>query len=109
MLDKYSTTEYRFFFYNESGKELTTLAIHKSAIKRARQNEIRNLRNKSKRTRVTKQVRAAIAEGSSETAQAALAAAIPVIDKAAQKGALHHNTASRKVSKLTRQVNALSS
>jgi small subunit ribosomal protein S20 len=112
VLDKYSTTEYRFFFYNESGKELATLATHKSAIKRARQNEIRNLRNKSNRTRVksvTKQVRAAIAEGSSETAQAALAEAIPVIDKAAQKGAIHHNTASRKVSKLTRQVNALSS
>jgi small subunit ribosomal protein S20 len=112
VLDKYFRTEYRFFFCNESGKELTTLANHKSAIKRANQNEIRNLRNKSKRTRVksvTKQVRAAIAEGSSDTAQAALTAAIPVIDKAAQKGAIHRNTASRKISKLTRQVNALSS
>ena len=88
------------------------MAIHQSAIKRAKQNEVRNLRNKSNRTRVkgvTKQVRAAIAEGSSETAQAALATAIPIIDKAAQKGVIHRNTASRKISKLTRQVNALSS
>lgn len=88
------------------------MAIHKSAIKRAKQNEIRNIRNKSKRTRVksvTKDVRSAVAEGSHEAARAALAQAIPVIDKAAQKGAIHRNTASRKISKLTRQVNALAS
>ncbi|OEU83137.1 MAG: 30S ribosomal protein S20 [Desulfobacterales bacterium S5133MH4] len=87
------------------------MAIHKSAIKRARQNTVRNLRNKSKRTRVKnviKCVRVAIDGGSSETAQTALGAAIPVIHKAGQKGAIHRNTASRKISRLTRQVNALS-
>ena len=88
------------------------MATHKSAIKRARQNEIRNIQNKSSRTRVksvTKDVRAAIAEGSPEKARTALAEAIPVIDRAAQKGAIHGNTASRKISKLTKQVNAISS
>ncbi|MCK4388978.1 MAG: 30S ribosomal protein S20 [Desulfobacterales bacterium] len=86
------------------------MATHKSAVKRARQNEVRNLRNKSRRTRVKKvikHVRAAINETSPEAAQNALAAAIPVIDRAAQKGAIHRNTASRKISHLTRQVNGL--
>lgn len=87
------------------------MATHKSAIKRARQNEIRNFRNKSSRTRVKnviKRVRTAISEKSSEAAQTALVAAMPVIHKAAQKGAIHRNMASRKISRLTRQVNALS-
>jgi len=86
------------------------LAIHKSAIKRAKQDKVRNLRNKSSRTQVKtviKRVRTAIDEGAPEQAQTALAAAIPVIHKAAQKGALHHNTASRKISRLTKEVNAL--
>jgi len=86
------------------------LANHKSAIKRARQAEIRRLRNKSNRTRVknvVKRVRAAINEKSPEAARAALTAAIPVIHKAAQKGAIHHRNASRKISRLTRHVNAI--
>ena len=86
------------------------MATHKSAIKRARQNKDRNVRNKSNRTQVKnviKQVRAAIDEKSPEAAKTALAAAIPVIDQAAQKGAIHRNTASRKISLLTKQVNAI--
>lgn len=88
------------------------MATHKSAIKRARQNNDRNLRNKSSRTRVKnviKDVRAAIEENSAEKARTALASAIPIIDKAAQKGAIHHNTASRKISRLTKQVNQIQS
>jgi small subunit ribosomal protein S20 len=86
------------------------LAIHKSVIKRARQNKDRNLRNKANRTQVKnviKSLRVAIDEKSLETAQATLAEAIPTIDKAAQKGAIHRSTASRKISVLTKQVNAL--
>ncbi len=86
------------------------MATHKSALKRAKQDKDRNLRNKSNRTRVksvVKQVRAAIDAKSAEGAQTALATAIPVIHKAAQKGAIHPNTASRKISRLTKQVNAI--
>jgi len=86
------------------------LATHKSAIKRARQNLVRNLRNKSSRTRVKnviKDVRAAIGEKSPEKATAALVTAIPAIDKAAKQGAIHRRNASRKISRLTRQVNAI--
>ena len=87
------------------------LATHKSAIKRAKQNEVRNFRNQSNRTRVKnviKSVRAAIDEQSAEKARAALTTAIPVIEKAANKGAIHRKNASRKISRLTRQVNAIS-
>ncbi len=86
------------------------MAIHKSAIKRARQNKLRNFRNKSNRTRVKnviKEVRAAISEKSTDKARAALSLAVPTIHKAAKKGAIHSSTASRKISRLTRQVNAI--
>ena len=86
------------------------MANHKSAIKRAKQNEGRNIRNKSNRTRVKnviKAVRGAVEEKSQEKAQVTLATAIPVIRKAANKGAIHPKNASRKISRLTRQVNAL--
>lgn len=86
------------------------MANHKSAIKRAKQNEIRNIRNKSNRTRVKnmiKIVRGAIEENSQEKARVALGTAIPVIQKAANKGAIHPKNASRKISRLSRKVNAL--
>ena len=86
------------------------MATHKSAIKRAKQNEIRNLGNKSNRTRVKnviKQVRAAVDEKSAEKARTALATAVPVIQKAAKQGAIHRKNASRKISRLTKQVNVI--
>ena len=87
------------------------MATHKSAMKRAKQNTKRNLRNKSVRTRVKgaiKAVRASIEAKSADKAKADLTVAIPIIQKAAQKGSIHPNNASRKISRLTRQVNALS-
>jgi small subunit ribosomal protein S20 len=85
------------------------LANHKSALKRARQNDIRRLRNKSTRTRVknvVKDVRQAVAEQSGADAAAELNAAKSAIDRAAKKGVIHRNTAARKISRLTKQVNA---
>ena len=87
------------------------MATHKSAIKRAKQNEERRLRNRTRKTRVktaVKQVRTALENKSVEKAQAALQQAIPLIDKAASKGSLHHRTAARKISRLSKQVHALS-
>jgi small subunit ribosomal protein S20 len=84
------------------------LANHKSALKRARQNEDRRLRNKTTKTRVknvVKAVRQAAAQGDGKTA-AELNAAKSVIDKAAKKGVIHRNTAARKISRLTKQLNA---
>jgi small subunit ribosomal protein S20 len=86
------------------------LAIHLSAIKRARQNEKRRLRNLHIRSKVkssVKKVTMAIEEKDAEGAQKALLKAIPLIQKAHSKGILHKNTSARKISRLTREVNAL--
>ncbi len=84
------------------------MANHKSALKRARQNEIRRMRNKSYRTRinnVTKQVRLAEGESSGETIATQLNIAKSVIDIAAKKGVIHKNTAARKISRLSKFAN----
>ena len=86
------------------------MANHKSAIKRAKQNELRRIRNRSVKTRVksvTKTVEAAVAEKNGDSAAIALKAAASVIHKAAKKGVIHKNTAARKVSRLTRMVNTV--
>ena len=86
------------------------LASHLSAIKRAKQNEKRGLRNlhiKSTVKSSIKKVRTAIAKKDAEGAQKALLKAIPIIQKAHSKGVFHKNTSARKISRLTQQVNAL--
>ena len=86
------------------------MAIHLSAIKRARQNEKRRLRNqhtKSTVKTVVKKVRAAVEEKDVVGAREALLKAIPLIQKAHSKSVFHKKTSSRKISRLTRQVNAL--
>lgn len=85
------------------------MANHKSALKRARQNEIRRLRNKSTKTKVkhiTKQVRTVANESSADEAVKTLNAAKSTIDKAAKAGVIHKRTAARKISRLSRLVNA---
>ena len=87
------------------------MANHKSAIKRAGQNEIRRMRNKSVKTRIknsVKNVRLAVSEKSSEAALKKLDDAKSIIDKAAKKGTIHTKTASRKISRLTKLVNSIS-
>ncbi|AMV72015.1 30S ribosomal protein S20 [Desulfuromonas carbonis] len=87
------------------------MANHKSAIKRNKQNAVRAARNTHVRSTMrtyVKQVRTAVAEGDSATAQAALERAVPFIDKAASKGIIHKATASRKISRLSKLVNAMS-
>ncbi|MBW2521586.1 MAG: 30S ribosomal protein S20 [Deltaproteobacteria bacterium] len=85
------------------------MANHKSALKRNRQSLVRRERNRMNRSKVktaVKKVDAAITEGDSvEKAREALVAAVPVIERAAVKGAFHKKAASRKVSRLTRRVN----
>ena len=86
------------------------MAHHKDAIKRQRQNEERRLRNRSYRTRMRnhiKKVRAAVDAGDHAAATTELAAAVQIIDKVAGKGIIHKKNAARRVSRLTRAVNAL--
>ena len=87
------------------------MANHKSAEKRARQNEKRRLRNKSVKTgikHVTKRVRLAADGASKDAAVADLKSAQSMIDKATKKGIIHRRTAARKISRLSRLVNSAS-
>jgi small subunit ribosomal protein S20 len=86
------------------------LATHPSAEKRDRQNKKHKIRNsavKSKTKTEIKKVLAAVEELDRESSEKALKSAITVIKKAASKGVYHKNNASRKVSRLTKKVNAL--
>ena len=88
------------------------MANHKSALKRARQNEVKRIRNKGHKTRAKKAiktVRNAIAENSLETSREKLSEAVSILQKTGSKGIIHRNTASRKISRLSRQINRLSS
>jgi len=85
------------------------LANHKSALKRARQNELSRLRNKAVKTRVksiVKDVRFSVEESSNGDVVAKLISAQSLIDKASKKGVIHKRTAARKISRLSKLVNA---
>ena len=84
------------------------MANIKSAKKRILVNETKAARNKSIKSGVktaVKKVDVAVAEGNKEAAVAALQNAISTIDRAATKGVYHKNTASRKISRLTKAGN----
>jgi small subunit ribosomal protein S20 len=80
-----------------------TSSARKATRKIARRTEI----NKGRRSRLRSYVRKveeAIAAGDRGKAQAALQQAEPVIMRSAQKGILHRNAASRKVSRLNHRL-----
>jgi small subunit ribosomal protein S20 len=80
-----------------------TTSARKATRKIARRTEI----NKGRRSRLRsflRKVEEAIATGDRSQAQAALKEAEPVIMRSAQKGVVHRNAASRKVSRLNHRV-----
>jgi small subunit ribosomal protein S20 len=81
---------------------------HKSAEKRMRQNERRRQANRGNRSRVRtyiKKLRDALETGNAKEANELLPETISIIDKAVQKGVLHHNAAARFKSRLTVRAN----
>lgn len=83
------------------------MANHKSAKKRAKQNQVRRLRNKSTKSNLKsmeKKLRAAKAAG--ENTDELMKQTQSALHKAAKKGVLHQKTASRKISRLFKHVNA---
>lgn len=83
------------------------MANHKSAKKRALQNDVRRLRNRSVKTQIksiVKGVRTTVEGEDKSQAPTQLKLAQAAIDKAAKKGVLHDKTASRKVARLARLV-----
>jgi len=81
-----------------SAKKATRKIARLTAINKARRSRVRGFIRK---------VEEAIATGDLAVATAALKAAQPEIQRAATKGVLHGNTASRKVSRLAQRVKAL--
>ena len=80
------------------------------AKKRARQAEKHRQHNASFRSMVRtaiKRVVAAIETGDKDQAQAAYTAAVPVIDRMADKGIIHKNKAARHKSRLNAQIKGL--
>ncbi len=81
-----------------SAKKATRKIAARTAVKKSRRSRVRNFIRK---------VEEAIASGDQAQAAAALKAAQPELMRAATKGVLHSNTASRKVSRLAGRVKAM--
>jgi len=83
-----------------------TPSARKAARKIARKTEINTARKSRMRTFIRK-VEEAVASGDKAAAADALKQAQPEIMRAANRGVLHRNTASRKISRLSARVKAL--
>jgi small subunit ribosomal protein S20 len=84
------------------------LANTQSAIKRIRSSERKRKINQVHRSRArtfVKHARRLIETGHLEEAEAMTHQAVSALDKAAQKGIIHKNTAARSKSRLMRQLN----
>lgn len=80
------------------------------ARKRIRRNERRKIINGARVSRIrtfVKQVETALASGNKDEARAALQQVQPELARGVAKGVMHKNTASRKLSRLTKRVSAL--
>lgn len=86
------------------------MANIKSAKKRILVTETKTARNKAIKSKVktyVKKVETAVEKKDVEAAKVALKEAISVINKAGSKGVYHKNTCARKISRLTKAVNAV--
>ncbi len=86
------------------------MANLKSAIKRIKQNEKRRLRNRVFRGQARtyiRDARAAMLEENLEEARETTLKAVKALDKAAENGVIHKNNASRRKSRLMKQLAAL--
>ena len=86
------------------------MANHKSAEKRVRQTEKRNLINRSNRSKLRTQIkklRSAVAASDKDQSTELLLPTVSLIDKAVNKGLIHRNTAARYKSRLTKHVSGL--
>jgi small subunit ribosomal protein S20 len=92
------------------GIDEETVANHKSALKRIRQNERRRLQNRNARQSMRTQIKKARAslEGKSpDEAKKTVIGAISLIDKAASKGVIHPRAAARRVARLSKRAHKM--
>ena len=86
------------------------MAHHPSAKKRIRQTLKRTEINRSRTSRIRtfiRKVEVAVASGDPQAAQSALRQAEPEIRRGVNKGVLKLNTASRRISRLSKKVNQM--
>ncbi|MGN6193208.1 MAG: 30S ribosomal protein S20 [Rhodanobacteraceae bacterium] len=86
------------------------MANIQSAKKRARQAQVRNMRNTSQRSMLRSSIRKvlkAIEAQDKVGAEAAYKAAEPVLDRYASRGLIHKNKAARHKSRLTAHIKAI--
>ena len=81
-----------------SAKKATRASARRAEVNQARTSRIRS---------IVRKVEEAITGGQKQDAEAALAIATPEVMRGAQKGIMHKNAASRKVSRLTLRVRAM--
>ena len=84
------------------------MANIKSALKRVRITQIRTIRNtidKSKMKTAVRHFKMALANKDFALAKEKLQNVVKITDKLASKGVIHKNTAARKKSRLTHQLN----
>lgn len=82
-----------------SAKKATRKIARKTAINKNRRSRVRTF---------VRKVEEALASGDKTAAETAFKAAQPELMRAASKGVMHSNTASRKVSRLAQRVKSLS-
>jgi small subunit ribosomal protein S20 len=86
------------------------MANHFSALKRARQTETRTARNRSNASRLRgqlRELREALAKGDKAAVEPIYRKTVAALDKAIQKGVIHHNTAARYKGRLNARVKAV--
>jgi len=74
----------------------------KKALRSSERKRVFNLRKKREMNDVVKEIRTLVAANKSKEAQALLSRAYQTIDKAAKRGIIKKNTASRKKSRLSK-------
>ena len=90
--------------------ESKTVANHKDAIKRSKQNEKRRMRNRHYRSTMRnqiKRVRQAVEAGDVQAAQEQFRKAVSIIQAVSGKGVIHRNQAARRIKRLNGAVKAL--
>lgn len=90
-----------------TGDFFTTMANHKSALKRVRQTEVRTERNRAEKSRLKtlrKKALTAIEAGDKDAASKAASSFASVVDKAAKRNLIHPNKAANLKSKTAKAL-----
>jgi len=83
------------------------LATHKSVEKRLRKSKVERLQNRIFKTRIKTATKKVLSATDKESALKAVRETASILDRAAQKRAIHRNLASRRKSKLMKKVNRI--